>query len=539
MNKINLSLSAAALTVLAALPLTGCKPQQPALTPEQQQQEIDRQVAQKVAEVKLEQQQSALDQKAQELAAREQQVAQKEQQPAQPVAAAPESAQPAPQGISAAERSTTDLRASRDSSGGDRVVRGVPADQDETAVRGIAVEDQVGGEPSGAYDRFYTALAPYGDWIETRRYGLVWQPSASADPGWKPYTAGRWAYTRNGDDEMGWTWISDEPFGWAAYHYGRWTRLVGAGWVWVPGTLWAPAWVSWRNSDDYVGWAPLPPETRVHVGISIGRAVDADCEIPAASYAFVPTVSFGNMDMRREVVPSVQNVTIVNKTVNVTNITVNNTVVVNRGPSLTVLAAKVSRPINFVTYVRKTDAAPQIAVRPANNVVVVPAAVIGRRTVPAHLPQIKRRMPEAVVERGVPAQVRTPGWGSARPVAPQPGVVHPVTPPVVHPVTPGAAHPALPAVAPVHPGAVPPVRTVIQPANTPIHSQPVPVATAAPAGEAPVRPAHPDFHPVRTGFSSKMLLKQPIGFCNVVGMAPFYPGVDCYWFKLIKAIANQ
>ena len=33
----------------------------------------------------------------------------------------------------------------------------------------------------------------------------------------------------------------------------------GRGWVWVPGTVWAPAWVSWRYGGGYVGWAPLPP----------------------------------------------------------------------------------------------------------------------------------------------------------------------------------------------------------------------------------------------------------------------------------------
>jgi hypothetical protein len=28
----------------------------------------------------------------------------------------------------------------------------------------------------------------------------------------------------------------------------------------VPGEDWGPAWVDWRYSDDYVGWAPLPPD---------------------------------------------------------------------------------------------------------------------------------------------------------------------------------------------------------------------------------------------------------------------------------------
>ena len=34
---------------------------------------------------------------------------------------------------------------------------------------------------------------------------------------------------------------------------------MSRGWIWYPGTRWAPAWVDWRCSDRYYGWAPLPP----------------------------------------------------------------------------------------------------------------------------------------------------------------------------------------------------------------------------------------------------------------------------------------
>ncbi len=44
---------------------------------------------------------------------------------------------------------------------------------------------------------------------------------------------------------------------------GRFER--GSGWFWVPGDEWAPAWVDWRYGDDYIGWAPLPPEDMVDV----------------------------------------------------------------------------------------------------------------------------------------------------------------------------------------------------------------------------------------------------------------------------------
>src|SRR6476659_4682753 len=97
---------------------------------------------------------------------------------------------------------------------------------------------------TGSYATFYRKLDPYGDWIETGDYGFVFQPRPAAQSkDWRPYTTGHWVYT-----DAGWTWISEEPFGWATYHYGRWIRLRNVGWVWVPGQQWAPAWVSWRKS---------------------------------------------------------------------------------------------------------------------------------------------------------------------------------------------------------------------------------------------------------------------------------------------------
>ena len=60
------------------------------------------------------------------------------------------------------------------------------------------------------------ALASNGEWLDTPEYGAVWRP-ANVDEQWRPYYAGRWAYTT-----AGWAWMSDEPFGWAVYHYGRW-----------------------------------------------------------------------------------------------------------------------------------------------------------------------------------------------------------------------------------------------------------------------------------------------------------------------------
>ena len=105
---------------------------------------------------------------------------------------------------------------------------------------------------------FREALSPYGHWERHPRWGEVWVPD-DTPPDWRPYQYGHWVYT----NEWGWYWISDseeEDWGWVTYHYGRWAHDRRLGWFWIPDDEWAPAWVDWRYGDDYVGWAPLPPD---------------------------------------------------------------------------------------------------------------------------------------------------------------------------------------------------------------------------------------------------------------------------------------
>ena len=127
-------------------------------------------------------------------------------------------------------------------------------------------------------DTFYDELAPYGQWVWHPRYGYVWLPE-TVSANWRPYTVGRWTST----DEYGWYWDSYEPFAWAVYHYGRWGYDPDYGWFWVPGDTWAPAWVQWRYSDDYVGWAPIGPG---RPGYAYGVPVSYDPPI-AESWVFV------------------------------------------------------------------------------------------------------------------------------------------------------------------------------------------------------------------------------------------------------------
>ncbi len=102
-------------------------------------------------------------------------------------------------------------------------------------------------------DFFIEKLSPYGEWLWTDQYGWVWRPNGTG-ANWRPYTYGRWLYT-----EAGWYWHSYWPWGWAPFHYGNWAFVSMLGWVWVPGTVWGPAWVMWRYADGYLGWAPIPP----------------------------------------------------------------------------------------------------------------------------------------------------------------------------------------------------------------------------------------------------------------------------------------
>jgi hypothetical protein len=75
-------------------------------------------------------------------------------------------------------------------------------------------------EPEVSLDFFYDNLSPYGNWIDVGDYGYCFQPNvAVSSSDWRPYSDGYWAYTN-----VGWTWVSYEDFGWATYHYGRWSN---------------------------------------------------------------------------------------------------------------------------------------------------------------------------------------------------------------------------------------------------------------------------------------------------------------------------
>lgn len=115
----------------------------------------------------------------------------------------------------------------------------------------------------------YAELDAAGSWRASSQYGEVWQPAA-LPAGWAPYRDGHWRWLR----PWGWSWVADEPWGFATSHYGRW-RFAGGKWSWVPGQwrahpVWAPAVVAFLGTQGVglsyaggpgpaIGWFALAP----------------------------------------------------------------------------------------------------------------------------------------------------------------------------------------------------------------------------------------------------------------------------------------
>jgi uncharacterized protein YraI len=195
---------------------------------------------------------------------------------------------------------------------------------------------------------FYDRLSPYGQWVWLQGQ-YVWVPD-NVGPAWRPYTVGRWVYT----DRYGWMWASNEPFGWATYHYGRWGFSNRVGWFWVPGSRWAPAWVSWRSSDDYLAWAPLPPN--YDEGVSVNVAAEP---VPDYYWQVVPSRSFLSDDLPRDIVhePN-RSRPILEQTRPLGNVTVtSNNVVVNNVVNVQYVEEKTKEPVVVHKVAKTEDAA--------------------------------------------------------------------------------------------------------------------------------------------------------------------------------------
>jgi len=224
----------------------------------------------------------------------------------------------------------------------------------------------------------YDDLDQYGQWRNVPDYGDVWFP-ASVATGWAPYRFGHWVWIA----PWGWTWVEDEPWGFAPFHYGRWAVFSGS-WCWVPGPVvvrpvYAPALVVFVGGPQFnvslaigggggVAWFPLGPRE-----------------------VYVPPY--------RTSVRYVQNVNITNTTVNVVNVTN----VYNNGN------------VTKMTYMHQNEVAAVTAVSHDTfvNARPVAAAVVRINAQQVQTAQIQRNFDVApvrksVVGSGAPAAVRPP-----------------------------------------------------------------------------------------------------------------------------------
>ncbi len=157
----------------------------------------------------------------------------------------------------------------------------------------------VSPEVPGYYD-----LDGYGSWNTVAEYGPVWFPSG-VDAGWAPYRYGRWVWV----EPWGWTWVEQEPWGFAPFHYGRWVQ-IGPRWGWLPGPvtvapIYGPAFVAFVGGPGFsvgfgeggvAAWFPLGP-----------------------GEPFYPWYHHSNVYLQQVNITNVRNVNITNIT-NITNI---------------------------------------------------------------------------------------------------------------------------------------------------------------------------------------------------------------------------
>jgi hypothetical protein len=204
---------------------------------------------------------------------------------------------------------------------------------------------EAGLDVSVSLSVFFDELSPYGQWVTIGSYGEVWCPR-DMPAGWQPYLNGKWCFTH-----YGWTWVSFDPWGGDPYHYGTWVFTDDWGWVWVPGTIWAPAWVTWCDDGTYIGWAPVPPTLSVSVAGSAGASVF----LPPRNYVFVPVRSFVGVDARAVRVDPVRNVTLVSHARRFTSFGVSGGIVRTGGPGISRIRKITGIPVATATLSQASD----------------------------------------------------------------------------------------------------------------------------------------------------------------------------------------
>ena len=252
----------------------------------------------------------------------------------------------------------------------------------------------------------YEDLDDHGDWRDTPEYGHVWYPRVEVAD-WAPYHYGHWAYI----EPWGYTWVDDQPWGFAPFHYGRWVKVEGR-WGWIPSPpraegvvyvrpVYAPALVAFVGGGGFsvgiavvggggaVGWFPLGPREVYVPSYRVSRR-------------YVENVNISNTTVNRTVINNYYQTTVVNKTT-VTNVTYVNQRVPGAVMATSQQAFTSAQPVarNAVRVDARQMASAQVQVRqPA--IVPTRQAVLGSARPAEHQP------PAAVQQRAVVAKAAPP-----------------------------------------------------------------------------------------------------------------------------------
>ena len=240
------------------------------------------------------------------------------------------------------------------------------------------------------YKEFYDQLAPYGEWAQVsfEEIGLkpktaslkssgnndftisnilgiknayadanvgmtfVWKPlpefamvsNAGQTPQYVPYSNGQWV-----NSDAGWYFKAPTPWEETVHHQGRWVNSPSAGWMWVPGRVWAPAWVDWKQNEDYVSWAPLPPSVYYNTAGGFSST-----SIDDNNYAIVERGRFLEPDIYRYSSPYYEsgNRISMNLLTGTVGLTVVDNMIINRGPDVNVIQTYYPNNIINVVNIR-------------------------------------------------------------------------------------------------------------------------------------------------------------------------------------------
>lgn len=389
----------------------------------------------------------------------------------------------------------------------------------------------VGAEqPAVEVSSFYSSMAPYGAWVDIPDYGYCWRPTVAIhNTDWAPYRdSGRWLWS-----DSGWYWYSDYSWGWAPFHYGRWATYPGYGWVWSPGTVWGPAWVTWRYDNSYCGWAPLPPACGYSMGVGLtwgGGAAGFGFGFGLSSsyYTFLGWNNFGSRYPYRYYARPAVVRNIFNNTVVVNNYyAANNRTVINRGVGTERIAGPVPRATireaslsggkmpggasrremlhkdGTLSVYRPENLGANGAVA-TRRVTAAPGTSSGRPSLtptsrPAGMERTVATTRSGAVSTGVPAASAAPGSSSSRPAAAMPASRFQQTPRATAPGTTPSA-PATRTSPTVYPGARSSTPSVTRPPSSggtvrsaaPTPTAPRSVTTpSAPSSRAPSPSSRP------------------------------------------------